>query len=231
MAPRRGPFRPLRALAHPASWGALALVIGVGAAGTAQATGRLDIAAASSAAMNQVALLGQAPAAAAEPAVAVIDGVALERAERREHAELRREAAGATVASLRAQDVRLAKEAAARAAARSAAEKVAAQQEAAKKDPRSVAADMAAGRGWTGEQFTCLKVLWEKESNWRWHAVNPSSGAYGIPQALPDYKMASAGSDWATNPATQIKWGLAYIDERYGNPCNALYFHRGHNWY
>ncbi len=227
MAPRRGPMRPLRALARPASWAALALTVGAGAAGVAQASGRVDIPAASSAALHQVTLLGQAPAAAAEPAVAVIDGVALERAERAEHAQLRREAAAAQVASLRAREAQLAKEA----AARSAAVKEAARLEASKKDPRGVAADMAARRGWTGEQFTCLKVLWEKESNWRWHAVNPSSGAYGIPQALPDYKMASAGSDWATNPATQIKWGLAYIDERYGNPCNALYFHRGHNWY
>ena len=227
MAPRRGPSRPLRTLAHPASLVALAVAVGVGAAGAAQASGRLDVVGASSAVLSQVSLLGQAPAAAAEPATVILDGGALERTERREQAQLRHQAVATGVAELRAQKARLAKEAAAKAAAAKAAAQVAA----AKSDPRGVAADMAASRGWTGEQFTCLKVLWEKESNWRWHAVNPSSGAYGIPQALPDYKMASAGSDWATNPTTQIKWGLAYIDERYGNPCNALYFHRGHNWY
>jgi hypothetical protein len=63
--------------------------------------------------------------------------------------------------------------------------------------------------------------LWDHESGWRWNADNPSSAAYGIPQALPGRKMASAGSDWATNPLTQIKWGLGYIEASYGNPCNA----------
>jgi len=69
-------------------------------------------------------------------------------------------------------------------------------------------------------QYSCLVSLWNRESGWRWDAENPS-GAYGIPQALPGSKMASAGADWQTNPATQIKWGLGYISQVYGTPCNA----------
>ena len=80
---------------------------------------------------------------------------------------------------------------------------------------------MMASYGWGDDQFTCLVSLWQRESGWNASASNASSGAYGIPQALPGSKMASAGSDWQTNPATQIKWGLGYIEGRYGNPCNA----------
>ncbi len=69
-------------------------------------------------------------------------------------------------------------------------------------------------------QFGCLDNLWSRESGWRTTAENPS-GAYGIPQALPGDKMATAGSDWQTNPNTQIKWGLGYIKNRYGDPCSA----------
>jgi hypothetical protein len=68
--------------------------------------------------------------------------------------------------------------------------------------------------------FGCLQDLWERESNWRYDAENPS-GAYGIPQALPGDKMASAGADWQTDPKTQIEWGLGYIKGKYGNPCAA----------
>ena len=70
-------------------------------------------------------------------------------------------------------------------------------------------------------QWGCLLDLWNRESGWVYDAENPSSGAYGIPQALPGSKMASAGADWATNPATQIKWGLGYISSVYGTPCGA----------
>jgi len=93
----------------------------------------------------------------------------------------------------------------------------------------------AAGRlpayGWGGEQMSCLIKLWTKESSWRADAYNRSSGAYGIPQALPGSKMASAGGDWMTNADTQINWGLSYISGRYGSPCAAWSFHLGHNWY
>jgi len=90
---------------------------------------------------------------------------------------------------------------------------------------------MAAGRGWTGANWDALNWIWMHESGWNERADNPSSDAYGIPQALPGSKMATAGSDWRTNPATQIKWGLGYIAERYGNPVKAQQFWKGHNWY
>lgn len=79
-------------------------------------------------------------------------------------------------------------------------------------------------------QFGCLDNIWTRESNWRYNAQN-ASGAYGIPQALPGSKMASVGPDWQTNPATQIKWGLGYIQGRYGTPCNAWSFWEANGWY
>lgn len=79
-------------------------------------------------------------------------------------------------------------------------------------------------------QFHCLDLLWERESSWQVHNGN-SSGAYGIPQALPGYKMASAGADWADNGYTQIDWGLSYIEARYGSPCNAWAHSEAYNWY
>jgi hypothetical protein len=83
----------------------------------------------------------------------------------------------------------------------------------------------------TAAQWSCLDTLWTHESGWRWNADNPTSSAYGIPQALPGSKMASAGDDWLTNPVTQIAWGLNYIDLRYGSPCAAWDFWQSHNWY
>lgn len=80
-------------------------------------------------------------------------------------------------------------------------------------------------------QFACLEPLWEKESNWRVTATNPTSGAYGIAQALPDSKYASAGSDWQTNAITQIRWGLGYIKAVYGTPCAAWAHSQATNWY
>jgi hypothetical protein len=85
--------------------------------------------------------------------------------------------------------------------------------------------------GFSADQFSCLDSLWTKESGWNAHADNPSSSAYGIPQALPGSKMASAGADWATNPATQIKWGLGYIRDSYGSPCAAWGHSQAYNWY
>lgn len=96
---------------------------------------------------------------------------------------------------------------------------------------RALGKSMAAERGWTGEQWTCLESLWTRESGWRWNADNPSSSAYGIPQALPGSKMASHGSDWLTNPATQISWGLEYIAGRYGDPCGAWAHSESVGWY
>jgi uncharacterized protein YabE (DUF348 family) len=97
-------------------------------------------------------------------------------------------------------------------------------------DAQKIAATMVAARGWGTDQFSCLVSLWSKESGWRVNAANPS-GAYGIPQALPGSKMASAGADWQTNPATQITWGLSYISGVYGTPCAAWSHSQATNWY
>lgn len=96
---------------------------------------------------------------------------------------------------------------------------------------KALALDMVAARGWEPREFDCLSALWQKESGWNHFALNKSSGAYGIPQSLPAEKMASAGADWATNPATQITWGLGYIEARYGNPCSAWGHWQQRNWY
>ncbi|WP_435736889.1 ubiquitin-like domain-containing protein [Cellulosimicrobium sp. PMB13] len=96
---------------------------------------------------------------------------------------------------------------------------------------RAIGQSLAAQRGWGDDQFVCLDKLWTKESNWRVDADNPSSSAYGIPQALPGSKMATAGDDWRTNPATQITWGLGYIEGRYGTPCSAWSHSVAKGWY
>lgn len=80
---------------------------------------------------------------------------------------------------------------------------------------------MATEYGWDEEQYTCLNRLWTKESHWNYQARNPRSGAHGIAQALPATKMEKVGTDWRTNPITQIQWGLLYISERYDQPCEA----------
>jgi len=85
--------------------------------------------------------------------------------------------------------------------------------------------------GWNQAEFGPLQQLWTQESGWRYNATNPSSGAYGIPQALPASKMASAGADWRTNAATQIRWGLSYIKSRYGDPVNAWDHEKSFGWY
>ncbi|MFC7024518.1 ubiquitin-like domain-containing protein [Promicromonospora thailandica] len=96
---------------------------------------------------------------------------------------------------------------------------------------RALGQAMAAERGWGADEFACLDQLWQKESGWRWNADNPSSEAYGIAQANPGSKMASVGSDWLTNPATQIEWGLGYISGRYGTPCAAWAHSVDIGWY
>ncbi len=96
---------------------------------------------------------------------------------------------------------------------------------------QSVAYSMMSSFGFDpGSQFGCLDNIWSRESGWNYLAEN-ASGAYGIPQALPGSKMASAGADWQTNPATQIKWGLGYIKSKYGTPCGAWSFWQANGWY
>lgn len=95
---------------------------------------------------------------------------------------------------------------------------------------KALGKQMAEARGWGGE-WGCLEKLWDRESHWNERAMNRYSGAYGIPQALPGSKMASAGSDWQTNPATQIKWGLGYIAGRYKSPCGAWGHSQATGWY
>ena len=98
-------------------------------------------------------------------------------------------------------------------------------------DAQATARAMLGNYGWGDDQFGCLVSLWNKESGWNYRAYNQSSGAYGIPQALPGTKMGSAGADWQTNPATQIAWGFGYISARYGSPCGAWSHSQSYGWY
>jgi hypothetical protein len=97
--------------------------------------------------------------------------------------------------------------------------------------PQSIAQSMLKSFGWSSSQFSCLKPLWQHESSWSVSASNSSTGAYGIPQAAPGSKMASAGPDWKTNASTQIKWGLGYIKDTYGSPCAAWSHEQADGWY
>lgn len=95
--------------------------------------------------------------------------------------------------------------------------------------PSGSARDIA--RSIFGSQFSCADSLIAKESGWNVSATNPSSGAYGLPQALPGSKMSSAGADWRTNPATQLRWMKSYVDSRYGGVCGAWAHSQANNWY
>ncbi|GAB2708758.1 aggregation-promoting factor C-terminal-like domain-containing protein [Arthrobacter bambusae] len=96
---------------------------------------------------------------------------------------------------------------------------------------RQYASSRLGAYGWGQDQMQCLSLLWTQESSWMTDATNPSSGAYGVAQALPPDKYYSAGSDWLSNYRTQIDWGLGYIRDRYGSPCNAWQHEMGFNWY
>lgn len=97
--------------------------------------------------------------------------------------------------------------------------------------PRELGQLLLAEAGFGQDQWSCLDSLWTKESGWRVDADNPTSSAYGIPQALPGSKMSSEGGDWETNAVTQIRWGLGYIENRYGTPCSAWAHSQANNWY
>lgn len=93
---------------------------------------------------------------------------------------------------------------------------------------QAYAASQVAARGWGASQFTCLVQLWSRESGWNMHAENTSSGAYGIPQALPGSKM---GAGWQTDYKVQINWGLGYVAGSYGTPCSAWNSEISRGWY
>ncbi|SDC17385.1 transglycosylase SLT domain-containing protein [Streptomyces prasinopilosus] len=99
--------------------------------------------------------------------------------------------------------------------------------------PTATASAQATAQSMIGDsaQYQCFSNIVQRESGWNHTATNASSGAYGLVQALPASKMASAGSDWKTNPATQISWGVGYMNERYGSPCAAWDFWQANNWY
>jgi hypothetical protein len=132
-----------------------------------------------------------------------------------------------------------------RAAARRAAAEAAARQQASSQSgggsapaaaqpsgsPQQIAEGMLGSYGWSSGEFGCLQSLWDQESGWNVYASNPSSGAYGIPQALPGSKMASAGPGWQSDAATQIRWGLGYIKATYGSPCAAWSHEEATGWY
>ena len=147
-------------------------------------------------------------------------------------------AAAATAAAARAAAAAR-QAAAARAVSKAAAQRQAAQQHAARQQaasapsgsPQQIAERLLRNFGWSSGQFSCLQPLWAHESGWNTYAQNPSSGAYGIPQALPGSKMARAGGDWQSNPATQIRWGLSYIQDNYGSPCGAWAHEQTDGWY
>lgn len=99
-------------------------------------------------------------------------------------------------------------------------------------DPREMARQILDNKYDLGdEHYTCFNNIIMRESKWDINATNPSSGAYGIPQALPGSKMATVGADWRTNPATQITWAIEYMKKRYGSPCEAWSYKRSHGWY
>jgi len=98
----------------------------------------------------------------------------------------------------------------------------------AKKVAKSI---MLSEYAWGADQFNCLNRLWTKESHWNYKARNKRSGAHGIPQALPAIRMESISTDWRTNPVTQIRWGLRYIEARYDSPCGAWAKFKRSNYY
>ncbi len=150
--------------------------------------------------------------------------------ERARKAAQSRAAAAAAQSAARAAALAAARAAAARRQA-PATPAAAAQPVTASGSPQQIAQGMLGSYGWSASQFSCLQPLWNAESGWNVSASNVSSGAYGIPQALPGSKMASAGADWQTDAATQIRWGLGYIRSVYGSPCAAWSHEEAYGWY
>ncbi|SCK26373.1 transglycosylase SLT domain-containing protein [Streptomyces sp. WMMB 322] len=176
-----------------------------------------DIPAGQQARVQTASLTQQADTAHAEARKAA------EEAARKQAAE---DAAAKKAAAEKAAKEREAKAAASRSAARADAGDFPAQASYSISEVKSMAQKIV-GSG----DFQCFSNIVERESGWNYRASNASSGAYGLVQALPGSKMASAGADWQTNPATQIKWGLNYMNDRYGSPCGAWDFWQANNWY
>ena len=214
----------LRAIAVSAA--ALATAIG-GTAALATATG------------NESLTVVAVPAAETPTAIALARDADLSRDEVRPaigtDATARADVLASTVQQIAQHDTEVKAQAAADAAAKAAAlARFKAEQgyEPGTKSPKEIARQIAANTyGWGDAQFACYDNIIMRESRWNPLADNPTSSAYGIPQALPGSRMATFGADWRTNPATQIKWGLDYVKERYGTPCSAWAFKRSHGWY
>lgn len=182
---------------------------------TADLRGRLDAAKAQKAAEEEAARIAAEEAAAAQAAA---------RAEAEAAAAAEAEAEAEAAATSSSSSARSSAPAASGTAVASTGDNSpgAAQQ---------AASNMLGDYGWGQDQFSCLVSLWNKESGWNYQAYNSGSGAFGIPQALPGSKMASAGGDWQTSAVTQVRWGLGYISGRYGSPCGAWGHSQSVGWY
>ncbi|AXI80062.1 aggregation-promoting factor C-terminal-like domain-containing protein [Peterkaempfera bronchialis] len=193
-------------------------------------------AAAKAAADHRAHLIAQANAkaraeAAAKKAAADHRAHVIAQANAKARAQAAAKKAAAAAKAAADHQAHLIAQANAKARAEAAAKKAAAVKKAAPKtlsgSPQEIARQIVGNSG----QYQCFAQIVQHESSWNPTATNPSSGAYGLVQALPGSKMASAGADWRTNPATQIKWGLSYMNERYGSPCGAWSFWQSHHWY
>jgi Transglycosylase SLT domain len=160
--------------------------------------------------------------------------IAADAGAKKDAEEAARKAAAETAIAKKAQAEQAAKEAKERAEAKAAASRDDIRDASSfpTQSSYTVAQIQAMARQMVGAgQFQCFSNIVDHESSWNYRAVNASSGAYGLFQALPGSKMASVGADWQTNPATQIKWGLNYMNSRYGSPCEAWTFWQANHWY
>jgi hypothetical protein len=240
---RRAPHRKTPKITLIAAGSALALA---GIAGTVAAWPDTSPAASASVADASFAGPAAGPAAGSAARAGTLTGAAardnglarsaqdLKAAEAAARQAAVRQAIARARARQAAQARAAARAAAARAAARAAqrqAAAAAAQPATPSGSPQQIAQRMLGSYGWSASQFSCLQPLWNAESGWNVSASNTTSGAYGIPQALPGSKMASAGADWQTSAATQIRWGLGYIRSVYGSPCGAWSHEQAYGWY
>lgn len=160
--------------------------------------------------------------------------IAADSSAKKDAEEAARKAAAETAIAKKAAAEQAAKDAKARAEAKSAASRDSARDSSSfpVQSSYTVAQIQAMARQMVAsDQYQCFSNIVDHESSWNYQATNASSGAYGLFQALPAGKYASAGADWQTNPATQIKWGLNYMDSRYGSPCQAWSFWAANHWY